>query len=76
MDKTWRKAPIRSEIFKVGAKGFINFARREGEISCPCNKCCLQQWFDCDTAHGHILVHGFLVGYMDISWRTDDFIQI
>jgi len=63
IDKTWIKAPLTSESYKIGAQSFITFAKAKavkGEIVCPCMKCRNRVWLNMDIAHHHILSRGFL----------------
>ena len=66
MDKAWIKEPTKSQACTVGTASFIKYAHStavQGTISCPCLKCYnLKRWAS-EVVHGHILIHGFLLGY-------------
>ncbi|GMI85376.1 hypothetical protein HRI_002206900 [Hibiscus trionum] len=70
MDRSWMNLPRVSIEYRNGVQTFLDFAftnaSQEDMILCPCKKCGNINWHIREVVHEHLIVCGFVRGY--IKW--------
>ncbi|GMI94850.1 hypothetical protein HRI_003154300 [Hibiscus trionum] len=70
MNRSWMNLPRVSVDYRNGVEIFLNFAfayaSQEDMILCPCKKCANINWHIREVVHEHLIVCGFVRGY--IKW--------
>ncbi|XP_010681270.2 uncharacterized protein LOC104896251 [Beta vulgaris subsp. vulgaris] len=69
MDQNGMNCSRESEEFKSGLNAFLDdsFANVaiEGQILCPCKRCCRRFCYSRDEIYDHVIVNGFVKGFKD-----------
>ncbi|GMJ12295.1 hypothetical protein HRI_004898700 [Hibiscus trionum] len=70
MNRSWMNLPRISVDYRNGVETFLDFAfanaSQEDMILCPCKKCGNINWHVREVVHEHLIVFGFVRGY--IKW--------
>ncbi|CAA7044163.1 unnamed protein product [Microthlaspi erraticum] len=75
MDKSWITKSRLTQDYRIGVKGFLDFAFgkiKADMLKCQCQRCCLAKFKSRVEIEGDLMCHGFLCTYTNWDLHGED----